>query len=551
MGNPIPSSVVSPLTGNPLYDTLTVGYQWTLGTDRTIDWSISGGFLGETWTSTEQLRLGLQVAFETISTYVNVRFNFVGVFSDPTAAARAGSEINVALSTEARLVGDDNEYAAVGVFPNAAFDTDPDGYPGIAGDIILNANGDGRLITDFLPGSSGYLILQHELGHVLGLKHPHDDGGTGRPTFDDVGLEALNTDWGTVMAYEGDDDDPRYFPVTPMMLDVLALRSLYGPNFSTNAGDNAHLVRATGRYSTIWDAGGHDTIDISGSIRGWAIYLPDDTITDLDPVRVGEALPLDEAALDAPQSLTWLMGDIEDVRGSPQDDQIIGNVLNNVLSGAGGDDYVDGWSGDDSLDGGAGNDRIFGDLGADTITDASGSNYLRGEDGNDSIVGGSGFDDINGNVGADTASGGLGEDWVVGGKDNDSLSGGEAYDLVYGNLGNDTCDGGAGNDIVRGGQQDDVILGGTGDDYLSGDKGSDTMTGGAGADMFHSFGDAGLDRVTDFNLAEGDRVLLDAGTTYTLEQAGADVVINMTGGAQMILVGVSMSALTGSWIVVG
>ena len=72
-----------------------------------------------------------------------------------------------------------------------------------------------------------------------------------------------------------------------------------------------------------------------------------------------------------------------------------------------------------------------------------------------------------------------------------------------------------------------------------------------GADIFHSFGDAGLDRVTDFNRAQGDRVLLDAGTTYTVAQSGADTVISMTGGAQMVLVGVSMSSLTDGWITVG
>jgi hypothetical protein len=74
------------------------------------------------------------------------------------------------------------------------------------------------------------------------------------------------------------------------------------------------------------------------------------------------------------------------------------------------------------------------------------------------------------------------------------------------------------------------------------------MTGGAGADVFHTFGEAGIDRVTDFSLAQGDRVQLDPGTQFTVSQAGADTVINMAGGGQMVLVGVSMSTLTGNWI---
>jgi len=179
------------------------------------------------------------------------------------------------------------------------------------------------------------------------------------------------------------------------------------------------------------------------------------------------------------------------------------------------------------------------------------SDYLRGEEGDDRIFGGLGFDDVHGNQGNDTVSGGLGGDWVVGGKDNDSLSGDEGDDIVYGNLGNDTGDGGTGADLVRGGQGDDVLRGGDGADFISGDLGSDTLTGGAGADIFNSFGDAGVDRVTDFNRSEGDRVRLDAGSAYTVAQQGADTVVSVTGGATVVLAGVQLSSLTGDWIFVG
>lgn len=189
--------------------------------------------------------------------------------------------------------------------------------------------------------------------------------------------------------------------------------------------------------------------------------------------------------------------------------------------------------------------------GADVIVGGSGQDYLRGDDGDDRIAGGDAFDDTHGNMGNDTVSGGLGDDWVVGGKDNDLLFGDEGSDLVYGNLGNDTCEGGDGNDIVRGGQNDDVLRAGGGADYVSGDRGDDTVWGGTGADDFHSFGDAGTDRVMDFSLAEGDRVRLDIGTTYTVAQVGSDTVVNMNGGGQVILVGVTMTSLTGNWIFVG
>jgi len=215
-----------------------------------------------------------------------------------------------------------------------------------------------------------------------------------------------------------------------------------------------------------------------------------------------------------------------------------------IFAGA---DNLAGSSFDDRLGGFAGNDTINAGSGDDYVFEVSGSNYLRGDTGNDSIQGGSGFDDINGNAGNDVITGGTGDDWVVGGKDDDLIYGNDGGDLVYGNLGNDTCDGGAGNDIVRGGQGNDSLAGGSGNDFVSGDRGDDTVSGGAGADNFHSFIDAGVDRVLDFSVAQGDRVQFDPGTTYTVAQVGADTVITVTGG-QVILVGVAMSSLTDSSI---
>lgn len=195
-----------------------------------------------------------------------------------------------------------------------------------------------------------------------------------------------------------------------------------------------------------------------------------------------------------------------------------------------------------------GHGGIHGSSGDDDIVCGPGDHLLRGELGNDAIRGGAGFDDMNGNQGNDTLSGGAGNDWVVGGKDADLLSGEAGDDIVYGNLGNDTLHGGDNNDVMRGGQDDDVVFGGTGDDWLAGDRGNDTLTGGAGADIFHTHGAAGLDLVTDFHLAEGDRVNVLSGAPYAVSQIEGDTVIDITGGGRVILVGVQMSSLTGDWI---
>ncbi|MET0271418.1 MAG: calcium-binding protein, partial [Phenylobacterium sp.] len=58
----------------------------------------------------------------------------------------------------------------------------------------------------------------------------------------------------------------------------------------------------------------------------------------------------------------------------------------------------------------------------------------------------------------------------------------------------------------------------------------------------------GLDRITDFSRAEGDRIQLDPGVTYSTAQVGADTVVTLGGGGQVVLAGVQLSTLTDGWI---
>lgn len=201
------------------------------------------------------------------------------------------------------------------------------------------------------------------------------------------------------------------------------------------------------------------------------------------------------------------------------------------INGAGGPDVLIGGAGDDSINGGGGED------------------FMRGGEGHDRMAGGDDFDDMHGNQGNDTLAGGGGGDWVVGGKDDDHLYGDDGGDVVLGNLGNDLVDGGAGGDVLRGGQGDDLIYGWSGDDWISGDRGSDTLSGGSGADIFHTFGEAGRDMVTDFNFAEGDRVYLLPGTHYAVSQVGADVVVSTEGGGELVLQNVQLASLGAGWII--
>jgi Ca2+-binding RTX toxin-like protein len=220
-------------------------------------------------------------------------------------------------------------------------------------------------------------------------------------------------------------------------------------------------------------------------------------------------------------------------------------------TGTSGSDAITGDSGNNVVAAGAGNDTVAGGGGADQVDGGAGLDTVQGNTGNDSLTGGDGADAVMGGRDDDFVHGNAGEDYVTGDIGNDTAHGGQDRDFVHGREGNDIVSGDSGDDIALGGKGDDQVFGGAGDDYLSGDLGSDTLSGGDGADLFHTFGDAGLDLVLDFDVAEGDKVMLDGGAEYTVAQVGDDTVITLTGGGQMILQGVQLASLGDGWIVGG
>jgi serralysin len=270
-------------------------------------------------------------------------------------------------------------------------------------------------------------------------------------------------------------------------------------------------------------------------------------------IGTGQAVQLLDARLEDVQRFQFVTGSFD---GGLIETGADGGVVRTLADGADrfaggtGSDTISGLGGSDTLGGGAGDDQAYGGVDNDSITGGDGANYLRGDEGDDQVLGGAGFDDINGNMGRDTLSGGDGTDWVVGGKDDDIAFGEDGDDIVYGNLGNDTVGGGKGHDIVRGGQGDDLVRGDEGADTLAGDLGNDTIDGGLGADVFISFATTGLDKIVGFNAGEGDRVRLDPGTTFTIDQADADVVVNLGFNNRIIMEGVNLQTLPDGWIFV-
>jgi Ca2+-binding RTX toxin-like protein len=193
-------------------------------------------------------------------------------------------------------------------------------------------------------------------------------------------------------------------------------------------------------------------------------------------------------------------------------------------------------------------DVVNGTTGADTITAGAGAHILFGKDGADSIAGGTGFDVINGNKGDDTIAGhSTVGDWLSGGQGDDVVTAGGGSNIVNGNLGDDTVVGGTGHDVLRGGQGADSIVAGSGDEWISGDRGDDTIQAGAGNDVIFSFSGAGRDLVLGFDGAH-DHVMLDPGARYTVTQVGADTVLDLGGGDQVVLAGVQMTTLPSGWV---
>jgi Ca2+-binding RTX toxin-like protein len=447
--------------------------------------------------------------------------------------------------------------------------------------------------SDLTQGGFGFITVIHELGHGLGLAHPHDGGSVDHQTFpgvkifhaNNLGTAALNQGIFTTMSYnDGWRGDPGVFPHygyqgTPMAFDIAALQTLYGANTTYHAEDGDIYAlpgkNASGTFwSCIWDAGGAaDEISADGLKGACKIDLNAATLTPGDPAAGG-----------SPSWVTGIHGGftiahgvvIENATGGNGADTLIGNDADNLLKGNSGSDSLTGGIGTDTLDGGAGADKMAGGSGDDLYrvddakdvaieiagdgsdTVASFASYVLGAEievlelqGNAAIAGTGNVlaNTIVGNTAANTLDGGLGADTLQGGLGNDLYIVDDAGDKTdeTGGGGVDTVKSLAASYVLNAGVENltlvnkaidgsgnelaNIILGTTAGNTLSGLDGNDSLSGDKGDDTLLGGNDGDT---LDGGLGNDSFVGGAGNDTYRIDVAGDKIDAGADAGTDTV-----------------
>jgi hypothetical protein len=190
------------------------------------------------------------------------------------------------------------------------------GYSFIPGQTPDARAGDVWLDTETLQvmgqGQEGWQVLLHEIGHALGLSHPHAETEVTNST---VLLNQWNDNSYTVMSANQSPSELWQSWFGP--LDIQALQSLYG----------------TGREL----ATGNDRLDLSQQTFGVYLDLQPGNFSSVGTTREGY-VAFNNVFID--NSTT-----IEEVVGSLSDDVLFGNAANNLFFEMGGNDVIDGRGG--------------------------------------------------------------------------------------------------------------------------------------------------------------------------------------------------------------
>jgi hypothetical protein len=208
----------------------------------------------------------------------------------------------------------------------------------------------------------GMMTLLHELGHVLGLKHPgpYNTAGEPEPPYLPAKFDSMSY---TIMSYNPGDQFQYYeYPATPMAMDVNAVQYLYGANMSYHAGADVYRFSDLEAPLCIWDAGGNDTFDFSACTARTYINLRLGSFssTGFDYYNIALATRVTIETAIAGDGGSWMFG----------------NDADNTLHGGAGSDEIHGGAGNDTISGGGGQDTaVYAGARANFRVVANGGNF--------------------------------------------------------------------------------------------------------------------------------------------------------------------------------
>jgi len=348
-------------------------------------------------------------------------------------------------------------------------------------------------------GSDAFYTWIHEIGHSLGLGHPHDNGfgtwSTGAGAYD--GYSGYNYGIHTVMSYNAYADDypfvsglqqgNSYTSTGSAVLgayDIYALQQMYGTNSSHNSGDTTYtLSDYSWGYQSIWDAGGTDTISHAGQSTSAVIDLTAATLS--TDAYSGGGWSYTSAQTFGISVANGVV--IENATGGSGNDTITLNSANNIVDGNGGTDtviFTDTKANVITSFGYHHNNTsaivIEGDYGTDTITDCENITF---SDGTISVADlkteyASSYKPLFANATSGEAP------FMMADTYTGAVSGVQWQYLAEIGLDGNTVVGSTGNDFMNLLGGDDAAVGGAGDDILDGGRGSNFLTGGDGTDTF-------------------------------------------------------------------
>ena len=352
LNDPLPNYQYWPPLDN-IYDLFMQGSAWLFpdGVARTLDWALTD--LVNVWgDGSDFAASAINEIVEATEKFIDIDFNYLGHFTSYVDANKAGVELNFSLDY-GQIINSEGSYGVAG-FPSietistSSTDWFFDYFQ--AGDVYLNANmfsdlenSPADVVSDF------QFVALHEMGHALGLKHPHDTGGTGRPTFDDGGFSEYDDVLYTVMAYENTGvfaTNSIAVPLTPMILDAITLQYLYGKKTTGESlGDTLYEPEAGyGAYALDYDVSGYDTFSAAKLGVAQELYINEYIIADTSVSYLndaGDTRPLQQAV--------GVLGSIESVIGTNSDDLIYDLSNNNLMVTKISSLTIDGGQGQDNL----------------------------------------------------------------------------------------------------------------------------------------------------------------------------------------------------------